>query len=531
MPDTSTAAGTRDWEASYRQLMGEFDRAEGDWGEREQWLSTSLVKLLACFEADCPGLGAKLGQVRELVRSGADAERLRELLNSAVEACVRSELTAGPPADGAGGATGARQAVAEPAQGLEREALAEMLRALSVPPGREFELRQLADKLARGDDAEQTLRYLQDLLEELLRDAAPAASEPGTAPAGDKPSTPPHEVLVHLLDRVSLSLDFEARATSLKGDLGTAASADPVRDTATLLNDFHDSLREDTRELEVYLANASGELEGIQNDMLGALERGVSAQSDRNEFGRRMSEGVDGIHEAIDQPPELGDPRTAVEERLRGMRAAVSEFLDQEHRRREEQTADSLALAARLKQLETETNDLRERLAESQARARVDALTGVPNRLALEDQLHREFERARRHKHPFSYAVLDLDFFKVINDTYGHAAGDKVLQQVARFCTKVLRTNDFFARYGGEEFVMLLPDTAAEDAVTVANKLRETIAKLRFHHGGERVNVSLSVGVAGLREGDTPVSLFERADQALYRAKQNGRDRVECATP
>jgi diguanylate cyclase len=264
-------------------------------------------------------------------------------------------------------------------------------------------------------------------------------------------------------------------------------------------------------------------------DLTAALESYASVQSATTAFGNRITNGVDEIHAVFDSPSGRDNLKTTIEARLKTMRVAVNEFLDLERERREEYMARSNALTARLKQLESETNDLRSRLEESQAKASVDVLTGVPNRFALEEQFAKELERARRHARPLSCAVLDLDFFKRINDTYGHAAGDKVLRQVAQLCSQNLRTNDFFARYGGEEFVMLLPETEPDAATLVADKLRESVKKVHFHHAGDPVAVTLSVGVAGLREGDTMTSLFERADKALYEAKQAGRDQVKSA--
>ncbi|MDH3451901.1 MAG: diguanylate cyclase, partial [Gammaproteobacteria bacterium] len=260
-----------------------------------------------------------------------------------------------------------------------------------------------------------------------------------------------------------------------------------------------------------------------------ALDSFASAQSETTEFGRRMSADVDQIHAVFDAPADRGSLKATIESRLKAMRGALDDFLDHQRELREAHVTRSQTLSARMQQLETETNELRTRLEESHAEARVDTLTGVPNRLALEDQLFKEYERACRHGHALSYAVLDLDHFKRINDTHGHAAGDKVLQQVATLCSKNLRTNDFFARYGGEEFVMLLTDTDAAGAVSVANKLREVIGRVRFHRSGEPVEVTLSIGVAQLRQGDSLETLFERADKALYEAKRTGRDRVVSA--
>ena len=126
-------------------------------------------------------------------------------------------------------------------------------------------------------------------------------------------------------------------------------------------------------------------------------------------------------------------------------------------------------------------------------------------------------------------ATWDVDHFKQINDSYGHAAGDKVLKIVAECLANSLRSVDFIARYGGEEFVMILPGSTLEQAMDVADRIREAVAKLGFHVSGKPLRITISCGVSALREGDTAASAFERADQALYRAKAEGRNRVVSA--
>jgi diguanylate cyclase len=114
----------------------------------------------------------------------------------------------------------------------------------------------------------------------------------------------------------------------------------------------------------------------------------------------------------------------------------------------------------------------------------------------------------------------------MINDTYGHRAGDKVLTVVAEALSKDIRTTDFVARYGGEEFVMLLPGTSLEDAVRLSNKMRESIGQIGFHFRGQPVSVSISCGITTMREGDSGEDAFDRADKALYQAKDEGRNCV-----
>lgn len=156
-----------------------------------------------------------------------------------------------------------------------------------------------------------------------------------------------------------------------------------------------------------------------------------------------------------------------------------------------------------------------------------DPLTGIFNRRYFFEIGGREFRRSVRHHHSLALVLIDIDHFKQFNDLYGHLAGDMVLREIGRESQKYLRESDIFARFGGEEFVLLLPETTAQDAFPIAERLRTIINELRVDVGGEKVFVSVSMGVAE-RSSDTNNlnDLFENADRALYAAKEQGRGRV-----
>ena len=165
--------------------------------------------------------------------------------------------------------------------------------------------------------------------------------------------------------------------------------------------------------------------------------------------------------------------------------------------------------------------------------ARADSKTGLLNAATWEREASAEVARAIRTRSPLAVALLDLDMFKQINDTYGHLLGDEVLRQIAGTMTEVLRDYDLAGRFGGEEFVMLLPQTRAVDAFRIADRVRAHIARLPIYAdgtaGSERVPVTVSIGVAALDAGSRRelTELLAAADAALYRAKASGRDQVQ----
>lgn len=168
-------------------------------------------------------------------------------------------------------------------------------------------------------------------------------------------------------------------------------------------------------------------------------------------------------------------------------------------------------------------------LSRMQDLAMVDELTGLKNRRAFFDDAEPAIAAARRRKLPVSVALMDLDFFKDINDTYGHAVGDLVLKEVAHRITATLREEQIVGRFGGEEFVALLPDTTPAQALVAVERVRRAVgaALITVPSGGPELRVTLSGGIAPLGEVDDLEEVIDQADKAMYRAKGLGRDRVE----
>ncbi|MBU1248184.1 MAG: diguanylate cyclase [Proteobacteria bacterium] len=160
--------------------------------------------------------------------------------------------------------------------------------------------------------------------------------------------------------------------------------------------------------------------------------------------------------------------------------------------------------------------------------ASTDCLTGIPNRRRFLENLDREFKRAMRYGHTLSFLMLDLDHFKLVNDRYGHDIGDLVLMGATKACENILREVDEIGRIGGEEFAVLLPDTRLPDALQVAERLRHEIASVAVPTIHGDVSITVSIGVAESTMDATDArDLMRRADKALYRAKKEGRNRVE----
>ena len=158
--------------------------------------------------------------------------------------------------------------------------------------------------------------------------------------------------------------------------------------------------------------------------------------------------------------------------------------------------------------------------------SQVDPLTGTNNRAAFDASIEKEVERSHRHHMPLSLAVVDIDFFKQVNDSYGHSTGDAVLCKVTDVIKNTLRASDELFRYGGEEFTIILNGTDSDGANNVAERIREEIENAYFEHEGNRIPLTVSIGISSLTTRDDAKRLFNKADAALYRAKETGRNKV-----
>lgn len=159
--------------------------------------------------------------------------------------------------------------------------------------------------------------------------------------------------------------------------------------------------------------------------------------------------------------------------------------------------------------------------------SRIDPLTELSNRRSFSTDAARFFKLAVRHKKKMSCAMLDIDFFKKVNDNYGHGFGDTVLIEVAKTCKKKVRSTDLLARFGGEEFCFLFPETDLQGASLITERIRIKISELKFNSEKNRFTITASIGVAGLIDSDHSIEdMIKRSDVCLYKAKESGRNRV-----
>ncbi len=260
-----------------------------------------------------------------------------------------------------------------------------------------------------------------------------------------------------------------------------------------------------------------GEIEKLQ-DTLALKVR--DAMTKNKQLGDLLRIEMDALLQ-IDSVEEIAAFRQiligGVEELLHGQ-AALAGSLNS--------TSDTLRI------IESDSERLQDELHKARLMSLTDEFTGLPNRRAFMRRLEDEIGRAMRYGTPLSLGIVDLDEFKIINDTFGHVAGDQVLRSYAEHMLSTFRHHDLVARYGGEEFSVLLPNTMLEGAQRALSKVQSRVAKSQCEHDGRSLLLpTFSAGLALFVPGEQPIRFIERADRALYRAKHLGRNRIELELP
>ncbi|MCB1774025.1 MAG: diguanylate cyclase [Gammaproteobacteria bacterium] len=353
------------------------------------------------------------------------------------------------------------------------------------------------------------------------RQAAPA---PGKAPA---------RALLEVLGQVAWPTDMAEQVKAYHQRL----EQDPDGDTwVEIVHEIGDlavralsQAQADARSTEHFLTQLNQRLEELDRHMLDEGQRREDSRHSGDRLGQQMSTEVSSLTESVRSSASLEDLQASVIASLDRIHGHVREHLDDENRRRESAEAEAEQLRARMHHLEQNSYDLQRQVAQTQREAMRDALTGLPNRRAYDEQLAQEFARWKRFGEPLAMLVLDVDNFKQVNDQFGHKSGDKALTMIARVLGEKRRETDLVARLGGEEFVVLLPGAPAPDALRIADDMRVAVANCGLHANKQPVAITVSGGLAMFAAGDTPEQVFERADRALYRAKGNGKNRIDMA--
>ncbi|NMT63255.1 GGDEF domain-containing protein [Marinobacter orientalis] len=340
------------------------------------------------------------------------------------------------------------------------------------------------------------------------------------------------DLLGHMLGQVALEPASEARARRLQELLLNSDNWDELREG---LNGVAElviaAVTRSQREFEEFLRRLDERLESLRQCFSDQTAAQAGRLNASEALDREIRNELQTLGAQVESSADFGQLKMSVGRHLQSIGGAVERFRSQESEREKNLSQQLELMHEKLATMEAHAEQVRDELAEERQRALRDVLTQLPNREAWQERLAFEYQRWRRYRHPLTIGVLDIDYFKRVNDSYGHKAGDRVLQLVAKALAERLRTTDFIARFGGEEFVILLPETAPDIAKPVLDNMRKHVASLPFHFRGDPVSVTFSAGLAQFVDGDDDDAVFDRADKALYLAKDSGRDRVIVSGP
>ncbi len=331
-------------------------------------------------------------------------------------------------------------------------------------------------------------------------------------------------LLERLKDGESDASAIQTLIAELAGAENDASLAAIVGRIADLIHIRSDSLARERLQVAAVLSEVTKRLEEMAAHLTEANSANRSHFDDTQSLNDTVMSHVRELTDEVSGATELSLLQSAVSARLETVARQVSDFRAREHSRLIEYNGRAEHMRARIANLEREAQELHSKLDMEKHGARLDPLTGVANRKSFDERFTQEIMRRGRGGAPSGLLLWDIDNFKVINDSYGHRAGDRVLQSVAGCFTAALRSTDFVARIGGEEFAVLLTGLRLAEAVNVANQVRAAVEDLKFHFRGKPVQVTVSCGITELQENDAPEAAFDRVDAALYRAKHGGKN-------
>ncbi|MET0066698.1 MAG: GGDEF domain-containing protein [Candidatus Thiodiazotropha sp.] len=506
------------WKVRYEDLLRKHENEREANAELEELLTRTIIRLTIAANGLDKRLDPYLKSVRDAVRGGRGknlSDQLNafsdSLLHFAEDQC-KNEPAVDPD-------TLAKHV--EPLQ-LSKKELAEvtslMTRLVDDPSDlSQDEFQRFATLLGQGVGLKADRR--PGLFDRLLG---------GAADSGDD-SPRPNEILLNLLEQAAWPGHWGESISALKVRLIGKAADDAwigvLEDLLELSAKSYGEVQMEIKEAEDFLTELTRRLQ----DFGTHLQNIHDGRDKIVEHGRRLSVEMNGqmgdLGHTVRQATDLHQLKNAVSERLSQIQTVVDDYLVEESHWHEQTEEREKALKDRLTQLESESSELHTRMVEAHHLALIDAVTGLPNRMAYDERATQEYARWKRFNEPLTMLVWDIDDFKSINDRFGHQAGDKALKVIARSLNSRLRVTDFIARYGGEEFVCLLCGSSGDEALHVAEEMRKSVAENGFHSSGNPVHVTISCGLTSFVEGDTLNTVFSRADKALYQAKKAGKNR------
>lgn len=337
-----------------------------------------------------------------------------------------------------------------------------------------------------------------------------------------------------LLERLSISLSSLPLSKShandliiIKKKLMTDKSSDAViQHFIDIFDVIVSDFKDEQHNAKSFLTTLSAALSSVQTAVTETISSQEDSKKVNDKINKKLQNQLLEMTGSVESALSLNQVKEDINEKLQFIVQTLNQKTKCEQQAQQQLAAQLNEMCAKVQRLEAQSKAFEESLAEQQQKSMQDALTKLANRAAFDDYITKAM--VRFHHKPFELAlvVLDIDDFKHINDTYGHTAGDKTLQVIAKTIVKSIRKDVFSGRYGGEEFVLVYTKIQREALETELNELNHKIASLPFKFKNNKVSITLSIGATHIKDNDNIHTAFERADQAMYKAKHNGKNQV-----
>ncbi|MCB1746543.1 MAG: diguanylate cyclase [Gammaproteobacteria bacterium] len=474
-------------------------------------LQRGILRLALAYHGRNAELDTKLKEFGHLIRSGQRNGNRQKLIDEIVETIVSLDLD---PEEAT------RPTRGEPRPGTE---LGDFLAALDVPETLQPDLDRTQRLLSQASDRAALLSEVHHLAAVLSQNLMRSVDS-----CADSPTI--RMLLGDLLERIPVSTRHVARLAPIRRSIEDADHVDAFvaagSAIAELVTDLQQELQQELETLTRFLREAGQRLREFDQFVHQSRDMHVDATNDALQLSDAVNGEILQLRTSAAEATSLEVLKDQISGHLDSIGSGLNSFVAAQKLRAVEANDSIDRMKRRLHELEAQAEHLREDLEEQHARVLIDPLTGVLNRTGYIETATKQVARWKRHGGALSLAVIDLDLFKRINDEYGHSAGDRVLSTVANKLNELIRKSDILCRFGGEEFVLLLPETTAEQATLLVEKLRAHVEDCAFRYKDTPVRVTISCGVAEFAPGDTLEAVFERADLAMYEAKQGGRNCV-----
>lgn len=570
-----TAEQETDWKKQYAQTLKELDAKEKEWEKQNQELLKTVLKLAFSFQGSNDILDKKLLDLKEaLKKSGndfpqkeinqlvqailvhkkdkdADVSRTNLLITNVLQLLSNENqheqytdkiraIDNDIQKDSATAISKIKsvndviiQINKSAAKAKQKpDTFKVFLKKLSDHQDTESSLAELCKKSIVLKSEQEKLKAINLCIEKINANQSKTEKNDNENQTGDSETLLNIEHLVTLLDWITIPGKSQAKLDTLKQQLQQRKDSKDIgnllRRIALTISNAYMELQSELNETEGFLKKVTHQLNEITLQIADIETLENESFSNSISHNSEMEKQIKLIQSGVDEADTIENIKETINTRIEVLQTNMDQFISVEQNRKKKSDTHHNQLVERLSDMEAETEKLRKCIEEEKSKAYKDALTRIPNRMAFDERISHEFQRWQRYDNKLSLCLVDIDKFKNVNDTYGHKAGDIVLRTVAEKCASKVRKSDFFCRYGGEEFALILPETNLSSAISVAETLRESIEKCSFQYGDQSVPITISCGIAEFKGKDNLDTIFKRADKALYKAKETGRNR--CIT-